>query len=125
MVTCKCGDSFASKATSRITLQAPVVAPDLYGGRTSSWLNEADLWAIVTPTNGRESFQSAQLQSKVTHTVVIRYRASIASTIEAAKYRVKLGDRTMNVQGIVNLDRDMKTEGTVYQRLLCVEGEPA
>jgi SPP1 family predicted phage head-tail adaptor len=121
----KCGDGFAAKATSRITLQSPVVAPDLYGGRSSSWLNEADLWAIVTPSSGRESFLSAQLQSRVTHTVVIRYRSSISDTQEAAKCRVKLGERYMNVQAVQNLGKDMKTEGNEFQRLLCVEGEPA
>ena len=125
MLKCSCGETFASKATSRVRIQAPAVMVDAYGGRVTDWVDEAEVWAIITPATGREPFLSSQHQSRVTHKVTIRYREGLADTVEAAKRRVRLSGRTMNVVACMNLGDDMKTEGSRYQALLCVEGEPA
>ena len=123
MVTC--GEDFASKAKSRVTVQTPVLTADDAGGWVRSWADALTLWAIVEPMAGREVYLSAQVQSRVDARVTIRYQATLADTKTAATNRLKLGTRYFNIKAIKNLSDDMKTEGRSFQQLLCTEGEAA
>jgi SPP1 family predicted phage head-tail adaptor len=115
-------------AKDRVTLQQATLVDDGVGGFTKTWTDLATVWAWVKPLvywRGVELFQSQELQAKMRSQVTIRYRSDIADTEVAAKLRVVLGSRTMNVQGVQNLREDMKSEGKIYQSLVCVEGDPA
>lgn len=126
MVGCGCSrDSFASQARSRILIQTAATADDEYGGRSESWTDAYTVWAKVEPMAGREIFVSAQLQSRIDSRMTIRYIAALSNTETGAKARVKLGNRIFNVLAVKNLHADMKTEGRVFQQLLCVEGQPS
>lgn len=74
---------------------------------------------------GREIYINAQLQSRVDARLTIRYRGDMSDTTQAAIKRVKVGTRLYNITAIRNLSSDMKTEGTEFQQLFCVEGEPS
>lgn len=122
---CKCGADFASSANVRISIQFAATVDDGAGGRTETWSDLFSVWAEVEPMAGRELFVNAQLQSRVDARITIRYQSALADTQVTAKYRVKQDNRTYNIQALRNLDDDMKHEGTLFQQLFCVEGEPS
>ncbi|CUW85702.1 phage head closure protein [Rhizobium pusense] len=122
---CKCGADFASSANTRIAVQSFVATDDDAGGREETWQDAFSAWAVVEPMAGREIYVNAQLQSRVDARITIRYRADLSDTTQAAKNRVKVGTRTYNITAVRNLSGDMKTEGTEFQQLFCVEGEPS
>lgn len=123
MVTCTCGEDFASKATKRVKIQSPGEVGDDAGGRVVTWTDVLTLWAIIEPMAGKEVWLSSQLQSRVDARITVRYQASLADTTTAAKLRVLFGSRVYNIKAVKNLADDMKTEGTSFQQLLCTEGE--
>lgn len=125
MVACKCGDDFVSRANNRVTIQSATVTPDDAGGRDEVWVDSSTVWAVMEPMGGKEVFLSSQLQSRVDERITIRYQAALSDTTVAAKSRVKFGSRIMNIRFVKNLADDMKTEGKVFQQLLCVDGEPS
>ena len=125
MVTCNCGDDFASKAQNRVTVQLPTRVADDAGGWTESWADALTLWAVIEPMAGREVYLSSQLQSRVDARITVRYQSSLAESTVTAKYRVKFGSRYYNIKAVKNLADDMKTEGRAFQQLLCTEGEPS
>lgn len=123
MVSCSCGEDFASKATKRITVQTPTEVDDDAGGRAVSWADALSLWAVVEPMAGKEVWLSSQLQSRVDARITVRYQSSLADTTTAAKNRALFGSRIYNIKAVKNLADDMKTEGKSFQQLLCTEGE--
>lgn len=122
---CKCGADFSSSANTRISVQAPSSTPDAYGGRTDTFTEILSLWASVEPMAGREIYVSAQQQSRVDARMTIRYQSSLSDTTTAAKNRVVIGTRVYNISAVRNLRDDLKTEGTEFQQLLCMEGQPS
>ncbi len=128
MASCDCAPGFASQARARITIQEVTLTDDGIGGQTKSFADWKTVWAIVkaTPTWRRmEVFQDQQVQARMQQTVTIRYIDAISNNTVASKLRILIGNRILNVAGITNLHDDMKTEGKVYQSLLCVEGDAA
>jgi SPP1 family predicted phage head-tail adaptor len=83
------------------------MAPDGAGGYSRSWQNVAELWAEVEPLTGadarisslggKEILQGGQLQSEVTHRVLIRYRAGVS-----AAQRLLFDNRAFNIRFVVN-----------------------
>jgi len=122
---CKCGADFPSMATKRISVQAATTADDGAGGRSETWAETFSLWAFIEPMAGREIYVNAQLQSRVDARITIRYQPALSDTTTAAKLRVLFGTRVYNIKAVRNLADDMKTEGTAFQQLFCVEGEPS
>lgn len=125
MSACANGMEFASRAKSRIEIQSVTTVGDDYGGRSESWATTATVWAVIEPTSGKEVFVNDQLQSRVDAKILIRHLSALADTTTAAEYRVQFGSRLYNIKAVHNLDDDLKTEGTRFQRLLCTEGEPS
>jgi SPP1 family predicted phage head-tail adaptor len=120
---CKCGADFPSMADKRISVQSASTVDDGAGGRTETWVEEFSIWAFIEPMAGREIYLNAQLQSRVDARITVRHRPALADTTTAAKLRVVFGSRVYNIKAVRNLADDMKTEGTAFQQLFCVEGE--
>lgn len=112
---------FNSIAKNRITIQSPTETVDAYGGRTTSFTTHSTVWAQITPVSGRELFNQGAVQSRLSHKVLIRYQASLKDIKSSSDYRISFDGRLFGVQGIRNLDADMKTEGRFFQELLCEE----
>lgn len=117
--------SFAALARTQVLIEQYALVDDGYGGMTKSWSPLGTFWALIEPVRAREVFSANEIQAKATHRVLIRYQSALSDTSVAAKLRVSIGSRSMNVSGLVNLHEDQKTEGKVYQRLFCIEGDPA
>ena len=112
---------FNSIAKNRITIQSPTETVDAYGARSVSWATQSTVWAQIIPNSGREFYAQGAVQSRYTHKILIRYQAALKGITTISDYRVSFDGRLFGVQGIRNLDADMKTEGRFFQELLCEE----
>tara|TARA_R110002020_G_C16005853_1_gene750655 strand:- start:186 stop:494 length:309 start_codon:yes stop_codon:yes gene_type:complete len=83
----------------RVTIQKPTATTDTGGGSSISWGLLKEVFADIQPQTGRSMFQHGQEKEKVTHKLVMRYRADIGTN-----YRIKFGTRIFNIQSIINED---------------------
>lgn len=95
----------------RMTLQAESKTEDGQGGFGTEWEDEADVWAQIEPLKGYERMQAMQMQSPITHRVLLRWRRGLTT----AK-RLRYGGRIFEIKEIINLE-----EANVWHRLMCVE----
>jgi SPP1 family predicted phage head-tail adaptor len=61
----------------RVTLEAPVDAPDGAGGYTRSFTAIANLWARIAPSGAREDFVEQRAEQAVSYVVTIRWRGDV------------------------------------------------
>lgn len=117
-----CSD-FTSQAKHRVIVQTRTDTADDYGGTAVAWSTLATVWAAIEPASGREALSDAQLHSRITSKITVRYQAALKNTATAAKYRVSYDSRVFSVKYIKNLAEDMKSEGKAYQVLMCEEND--
>lgn len=86
-----------SRLQQRVTLQREIQTEDGTGGYIRSWQDVADLWAEIIPITGKEKWIAMQIQSSVTHRMLIRYRADID-----ASQRLVLNQRIFHIRSIAN-----------------------
>ncbi len=90
----------------RLTLQQEVKTPDGAGGYTRSWQDVGDLWAEITAVSGksiygRERLYGGQLQSEISHKIVIRYRSTVSTSM-----RLVFDGRIFNIRAISNVNEN-------------------
>lgn len=120
---CKKCNRFSSGKKNRIEIQQYTLTDDGYGSSTEAWNTIATIFAVITPVSGRETFSSEQLESRVTHKMLIRYNSSFKNTKDFAKNRIKFDGRFFGIKHVRNLHGDLKTEGRAFQEFLAEEGE--
>lgn len=118
----KCGE-FPAKAKNLVTIQQRTDTSDAFGGSGVVWSTLQTAWAVIEPTSGREPYLQAQLQSRVTSKITIRYIAALKNTASAAKFRVLFDGRYFPIKYVKNLDEDLVAEGKVFQVLMCEEND--
>lgn len=101
----------------RISVEALSDAQDIYGQDTGDWAAVCRVWANIKPINTRERVQGMAMTGNITHTIAIRYRASLADPKAVAAMRIKYGSRIFNIKGC----RDHE-EGHRFLILDCIEG---
>jgi SPP1 family predicted phage head-tail adaptor len=123
MATTACKDkiNFASIARNRITVQRQTITVTNSGGLSVAWTTVNSYWAQIKPMSGSEVFKSEQLQSRVTHKILIRYQADFANTKDFAAYKITYEGRVFNIRYVRNLYDDLVTEGKEYQEILAEE----
>jgi SPP1 family predicted phage head-tail adaptor len=85
---------------------------DRIGGQSVRWRTLARVMAQITPISGGEQLRSAQVDSKTTHRIWMRYRDGITS-----KHQILYGNRQFNIRSVINRDeRDRMLE------IMCEEG---
>lgn len=87
-----------SRLRHKLTLQQEVRTPDDVGGYTRTWSDVADLWAEIMPLTGNERLLGPQLQSEVTHKILLRYRDGIT-----AGMRLVFENRALNIRYVTNV----------------------
>ena len=95
-----------SRLRHRITLQQEIKTADGAGGYTRSWQNVTDLWAEINIISsrfryGRERLYAGQIQSELTHKIIIRYRSGITASM-----RLLFENRVFNIRSIANLQEN-------------------
>jgi SPP1 family predicted phage head-tail adaptor len=83
----------------RVTLEAPIDAPDGAGGFTRSFAPVAELWARVAPTGAREDFIEQRAEQATSHVVTIRWREDVAKDM-----RFIHRGRRLRIQSVVDSD---------------------
>ena len=109
--------STSSRLRHRLTLQQESLTPDGAGGYARSWSDVADVWAEIIPlagnaAYGRETTVAGQLQSEISHRVLLRYRAGVT-----AGMRLLFDSRMFNIVSVANRD-----EQSEVLELLVLEG---
>jgi SPP1 family predicted phage head-tail adaptor len=95
-----------------ITIQRQVKVKNDSGGQDITWVNHKSMKAQVKPKSGRERMYGMQLESPLTHTIIIRYADDIL-TVD----RVNFNGRLMQVRAVRNLE-----EMNRWIELSCEEG---
>ncbi len=88
----------SSRLRHRLTLQQETRTTDQAGGYTRGWQNVADLWAEITPLSGKEKLFAGQLQSEITHKIIVRYRSGVT-----AGMRFIYESRAFNIRYVSNV----------------------
>lgn len=102
----------AGKLRKRIEIQRRSSVQDDFGQPLTSWTTFAATNAEFEPLNGRELVAAQAVQSEVTHTVTIRYRAGITPAM-----RIKYAGRLFNIHAVLD-----EAERHRMLTLLCSEG---
>jgi head-tail adaptor len=117
---------FRKEAKHKIIIQSLTETVSAIGTPITSWSNLLELFAIIKASNKlTENLNSGRLLNTLVYSIVIRYQSNLSANQTTGKYKVVFGSKTMNILGIKNLYKDLKTEGKDYQELVCVEGELA
>jgi SPP1 family predicted phage head-tail adaptor len=121
ITACKNKINFASIARNRISVQQKSVTTTNSGGESVTWEEQGLYWAQIKPLSGYEQMRAEQLQSRVSHKILIRYQSQFANTKDFAAWRIVYDSRIFNIKYIRNLYDDMETEGKEYQEIIAEE----
>lgn len=83
------------------------------------------VWASVMPVRSSEPMQADRVQQVLTHTVLVRWMASLAVPLDSAQWRVRYTDRRSGLEhvlGVVGPGRDVSHKGR-WIIFDCVEGQ--
>ncbi|CAN5262594.1 phage head closure protein [soil metagenome] len=81
----------------RLTIQTLSKVSDGQGGYAETWSDGQTVWASIEPLKGYERLQAMQMQTPVTHKIVIRYREGVTTAS-----RFLLGERIFWVKEVIN-----------------------
>jgi SPP1 family predicted phage head-tail adaptor len=95
----QCLDYLPAKMDKRVTIQNVSQATDNQGGFTETWPDGASVSAWIQPMKGHERFQAMQMQTPMTHKIVMRYRTDVTTAS-----RLKYGSRIFWVREVLNPD---------------------
>ena len=87
----------------RLTIQNPVQTGDGQGGFTETFPDSATVHASIEPVKGYERFQAMQMQTPVTHKIVMRYRTDVTTAS-----RLKFGTRVFWVKEALNVGEESR-----------------
>lgn len=83
----------------RVTLEAPIDAPDGAGGFSRSFAPIAQLWARIAPADAREDFVEQRAEQATNHAVTIRWRDDVVKDM-----RFVFHGRRLRIQSAVDPD---------------------
>ena len=83
----------------RVTFQSLTTADDGYGGTVETWGDTATVWASVEPLSGFERIQAMQVSPRLSHRVVMRYRADVD-----AGDRLSYDGRVFDITAVIDED---------------------
>jgi len=101
----------AGTLKDRVTIQSVTETRSSSGQVNETWGTFATRWASVEPLQGREFFESQQVNADVTTRVRLRYLEGVTP-----KMRVLYKTRTFNITSVVNVE-----ERSIETKLLCTE----
>ncbi len=99
----------------RLSIQAEQATSDGGGGLSDPWANPvtvATVWGKVEPLTGGERLHALQIQDRLSHRIVIRYRSDVTAAM-----RVVFGARAFNIRAVIDTG-----ERGRFLELLCDEG---
>ena len=104
----------AGDLRNRITFQTRTETQDGTTGAVAYiWADSFTCWADIEPLSGRELIAAQQLQSGVTHNVMVRYRSELSDPKTVAGMRIVFGTRYFNI--LACMDQDSRRRAVVLQ----------
>ena len=94
----------ASRIRHRMTLQQEAQTPDGAGGYARSWQNVDDVWGEIIAWKGKEVPFGMQLQSRITHRILLRYRDGVTAAM-----RLLFGTRLFNIHYVFATNANKET----------------
>lgn len=88
-----------SKMRHRVIIQSVSQVSDGQGGFTETWTDGATVWCSILPLRGFEKFQAMQMETPVTHEIVMRYRSDVTTF-----KRLKSGTRIFQITEALNVE---------------------
>lgn len=88
------------KKRHRVSFEERTKDLDARGQSTNAWAVTEYAWAEVVTLTGTELEIARKLHANATHKVTLRYFAG-----RSTKQRINLGDRTLNILSIDNVDQ--------------------
>lgn len=105
------------KLNHRVTVQSRTTSKDDYGQELDSWSDVATVWANILPIGGRERLRAMAIESSLTHTVMVRYRAEFKPPLQMGAKRIIYQGRIFNIVSARDVDEAHK-----YIIFDCTEG---
>jgi len=101
----------AGNLRHRVTIQTAGATQNGAGEPVVTWSDSATVWASIEPIRGTERQAAQQMTATMTHTVRMRYRASMS-----VANRLKFGSRYLEINAVID-------PGERHERLelLCTE----
>jgi SPP1 family predicted phage head-tail adaptor len=96
---------------SRLTFQVANEIDDGYGGKQVEWADRFNAWAYIEPLSGREYFDAMQIQTEISHRVIVRYRNDITPDM-----RIKYGGRILEIEAVIDIGNQHR-----FLEILCRE----
>jgi SPP1 family predicted phage head-tail adaptor len=94
------GEIHIGDLRTRLTLEAPSRTSDGGGGASVTWGTVATVWASVRPTGGGEGYALDRVAGRVTHEIVLRYRAGVTPEM-----RLRDGTRVFEIRAAFGPDQ--------------------
>ncbi len=89
----------AGELRTRLALESPSRTSDGAGGATVTWQEVAEVWAAVRVQAGAETFALDRVAGKVSHEIIIRYRADVTPAM-----RFREGMRHFDIRAVFDPD---------------------
>jgi len=87
----------AGRLRKRVIIQYQTIAEGTHGNVDVTWNDEDTVWASIEPVSAKEYFASGQIQSEITHKIIMRYRRNMTTD-----KRIKYGNRYYDITQIIN-----------------------
>lgn len=95
----------------RLVLEQMQRVPDDGGGFTESWIQIATLFANIRPVSAGEKVENDRLAGRVTHEIMLRYRANVAPAM-----RFGSGPRAYEILAVIDVEERRR-----WLKCLCEE----
>lgn len=105
----------AGRLSRRVTIQERVETQNATGEVVWTWQDVACVWAEIAAVNGREFFSAQQIQSNVTHTILIRWRRGIVAKMRVVEDGGSCGDTVY-----YDIEAPLANARRTELRLMCV-----
>ena len=101
-----------------VSFQAKSSTLDSFGQQVETWTDVFTAWAQIQALSANEILAAQAVNSRVTHTITVRYRAEFANPAQIAALRVLYSGRVFNISGMLNVDeRNAEVELPCYEGL--------
>lgn len=87
----------------RVTIASHGTTPDAFGQPANTWATLATVWAEITPKRGRELVAAKSVDSEVSATITIRYRADVT-----AAHRITHAGKIYNIAAVIDRNGEGK-----------------
>lgn len=75
----------AGRLSHRVTIQERTETQNATGEVEWTWVDVCSVWAEITAVSGREFFAAQQVQSNVSHSILMRYRQGIKAKMRVVE----------------------------------------